>query len=291
MATNKLNFIFFGTPDFSRDVLDTLKSHGFLPSLIITQEDKPAGRKMLMTPSCVKVWGIEHTIPVLQPTSLKDATVHEQINSHGAFDVAVVASYGKIIPQDIIDLPKKGTLNIHPSLLPRHRGASPIHSTILECDSFGVTIIRLDALMDHGPIVAQKEIPQDVLAREAYRDVAEKVLAKEGALLLSSLLTQLETENLPGIPQDESKATFCKKIQKSDGKVNLETDDPSLIVRKVRAFVGWPSTFFTTIYNGTEIRVQIIKAHLQDGMLAIESVKPEGKKEVSYADFLRGKHS
>lgn len=286
-----MRILFFGTPQFARDTLDTLESKGFVPALVVTQEDKPSGRKMLLTPSPVKEWALARHIPILQPKTLRNDTAKEEIASFGPFDVAVVASYGKIIPQEILNLPHKGCLNIHPSLLPRHRGASPIQSTILEGDSFGVTIIRLDADMDHGPILAQKEIQESTLSSVAYRDEAEKVLAHEGTLLLSSVLTNIETADVTGTAQDHTQATFCKKIQKADGLVDLSVDDPEGIVRKVRAFVGWPSTFFMTQYNNSVIRVQITKAHQKEGRLVITHVKPEGKKEIAYEDFLRGNHS
>lgn len=288
---NNLKILFFGTPQFARDTLDTLESKGFVPALVVTQEDKPSGRKMLLTPSPVKEWALARNIPILQPKTLRNDATKEEIASFGPFDVAVVASYGKIIPQEILDLPHKGCLNIHPSLLPRHRGASPIQSTILEGDTFGVTIIRLDADMDHGPILAQKEIPESTLSLIAYRDEAEKVLAHEGALLLSSVLADIQTVDVTGTAQDHTQATFCKKIQKADGLVDLTVDDPEGIVRKVRAFVGWPSTFFMTQYNNSVIRVQITKAHKEEGRLVITHVKPEGKKEITYEDFLRGNHS
>ncbi len=245
---------------------------------------------MIITAPAVKDWAVARNIPILQPKTLRGGTVKEEILSYGPFDVAVVASYGKIIPEDILNLPQKGCLNIHPSLLPRHRGASPIQSTILEGDQFGVTIIRLDAEMDHGPILAQKQIAANILSPDAYRDEAEKVLAKEGAILLSALLTHLNQSDITGTPQDHTQATYCKKIQKTDGLVDLSVDDSEGIVRKVRAFIGWPSTFFMTTYNDTQIRVQITKAHLENGALVITSVKPEGKKEIAYDDFLRGNH-
>lgn len=283
--------LFFGTPGFSKDVLDTLEASGITPSLIITQEDKPVGRKMIITPSLVKLWAEKRNIPVLQPRNLRTEDVEKDIVMYGQFDIGLVASYGKIIPKHILDIPAKGMLNIHPSLLPLHRGASPIHSTILSGDPFGVTIIKLDTEMDHGPILAQKEIPHNILSPDAYRDQAEKVLAHEGALLLHSILTDFETKNIIGTTQNHTKATFCKKIQKADGLVDLAVDDPEGIVRKVRAFVGWPSTFFMTLYNNAMIRVQITKAHLREGCLVITRVKPEGKKEITYEDFLRGNHS
>lgn len=286
-----MKLLFFGTPEFARDVLETLDASGIRPSLVVTQEDKPVGRKMLITPPEVKTWALSKDIPVIQPHTLKGEDVSSEIQKHGPFDVALVASYGKIIPKHILDIPKKGTLNIHPSLLPRHRGASPIHSTILEGDSFGVSIILLDEEMDHGPLLGQKQIPENVLPTDSNRIHAEKVLAKEGAQLFASLLPAWLEGTLIPQEQDHSKATFCKKIQKADGEVDLATDAPLDVFRKVKAFVGWPSTFFFITHHDKKTRVQIIDATLVDGKILPLRVKPEGKNEMSYEDFLRGSYS
>ncbi len=285
-STSKI--IFFGTPEFATDVLDTLEMHALTPALIVTTEDKPVGRKMILTSPPTKQWADKRHIPTLQLRTLRTQESVDAINSYGPFDVGIVASYGKIIPQQVLDIPKKGMLNIHPSLLPKHRGASPIQSTILAGEPFGVSIILLDADMDHGPLLIQKTIPEDILPTLAYRDVAEKILAQEGANLLYSVLPQWIAGTWPTTEQEHTLATFCKKIEKQDGEVHLETDDPHLIARKVRAFVGWPTVFFFTEYHNTRIRVQITKAHVEHGQLVITHVKPEGKKEMLYSDFLRG---
>jgi len=285
---NTLKILFFGTPEFARDVLETLDKGGIQPTLVVTQEDKPVGRKMLITPPEVKTWALSKDIPVLQPKTLKSTEVENEIKKYGPFDVALVASYGKIIPQSILDIPKRGTLNIHPSLLPRHRGASPIQSTILEGDPFGVSIILLDEEMDHGPLLGQKQIPESTLPKDSNRIQAEKVLAQEGAELFASLLPSWINSTLTAKDQDHTRATFCKKIQKADGEVDLATDNPITILRKVRAFAGWPSTFFFTTHKDARIRVQIIDATIEDGKITLLRVKPEGKGEMSYTDFLRG---
>lgn len=283
--------IFFGTPEFARDTLDVLETKGIVPSLIITAEDKPSGRKMILTPPPTKLWAAARNIPILQLKTLRTPESIEAIKAYGPFDVGIVASYGKIIPQSILDLPKRGMLNIHPSLLPLHRGASPIQSTILKGDSFGVSIILLDVDMDHGPLLTQKEIPEAILPHDSYRDVAEKILAHEGALILSEVLPAWLSNTQHITEQNHTRATFCKKIEKADGEIHLDSDSPETIVRKVRAFVGWPTVFFFTEYNGTRIRVQITKAHIENGLLVITSIRPEGKKEMSYTDFLRGNQS
>ena len=161
---NKATFAFFGTDEFSVVVLNTLKNLGFVPSFIITTPDQPKGRKMILTPPPVKVWAEENKIKIIQPTSLKNIDEQSRhaldgLNDQGLPLIFLVASYGKIIPKNILDIPTHGTLNIHPSLLPKYRGASPLETAILSGDTeTGVTIIKLDEEMDHGPILIQESL-------------------------------------------------------------------------------------------------------------------------------------
>jgi len=270
-----MNFAFFGTDEFSVKALNTLKQHGFLPSLIITTPDKPQGRKMTLTPPPVKVWASENNIDFIQPPKLKDFPFPS-----GDWDVFIVASYGKIIPQTILDTPKFGTLNIHPSLLPKYRGATPLESAILSDDTeTGVTIIILDAEMDHGPIVAQTKT---LLSNKFYVELRDE-LAETGANLVANILPDFITGQIIPTDQDHTQATFTKKITKEDGLINL-TDDPIKNFRKIRAFTPWPSAYFFDTRNGKNIRTIIKKAHLEGGALKIDRVIPEGKNEMSWND-------
>lgn len=288
-----MRFIFFGTSELSVGVLTELEKAGFIPSAVICAEDKPVGRKMIITPPIAKVWAQERHIPVFQPKILreeKDPGITQKIVDLAPnCDLYIVASYGKIIPQAILDIPAHGTLNVHPSLLPRLRGPSPIQSAILSEEETGVSIMLLDAEMDHGPILAQEKtvVPQ----WPPYSEELELLLATQGGALLARIAPQWIAGTLTPVAQDHTLATFCKKIEKSDGEVNLASDDPYLIFRKVRAFSGWPGVYFFTNYNGKNIRVLITQANFEDGTLVITHVKPEGKKEMSYADFQRGNHS
>ena len=153
----KDGFVFWGTSPFSIGVLDALKEGEIIPDVIITAPDKPKGRNLMITPPQVKIWAQQNGIPLIQPEILDDS-LRSTLYALGS-TLFLVASYGKIIPQHILDIPKHGTLNVHPSLLPKLGGASPIQSAILSEDATGVTIILLDDKMDHGSIVAQKEIP------------------------------------------------------------------------------------------------------------------------------------
>ena len=292
MSDSKNNWIFFGTSAFSVLVLEELRSAGFLPALVVTAPDAPKGRKLVMTPPEVKVWADQHGVPSIQPISLrveKNLGILEQIKSHSLsrFEFAVVASYGKIIPQNILDIPRIGCLNVHPSLLPKLRGASPIQSTILTENETGVTIIRLDAEMDHGPIVASEKIA--VPEWPPYESDLENLLGHKGGEMLSKILPDWLAGKIIEIGQDHAKATFCKKIEKQDGLLDL-SDDVDTNLRKIRAYQTWPGAYFFTDRNGKKIRVIIKRAKKFDSELLIERVVPEGGKEMNYEDFKRGLH-
>lgn len=278
-----MKIAFFGSSRFSVTALDQLKEHGILPSLIITSEDKPRGRNLVITPPEPKVWAQENDIEFFQPKSLKDASVEEKLKQADC-DVFVVASYGKIIPLKILEIPKYKTLNIHPSLLPKLRGASPIQSAILGENETGVTIIRLDEQMDHGPIIAQKKI--DIPNWPPKASELEEILAKEGANLLADILIKWTSGEVKEIPQDHEKATFTKKIEKEDGLLDLN-ESPELNFRKIQAFENWPTAYFFAEKNGKKIRIIVKDAEFKDGELKIKRVTPEGKKEMDYGVFLR----
>src|SRR3989344_3166071 len=154
--TQSPSFVFFGTPEFAVVVLDELKEHGLTPSLIVTAPDKKRGRKLLLTPQPVKIWAEKNNISILQPEKLDSHFI--QGLQHTTYDLFIVAAYGKIIPKSILSLPRHGALNVHPSLLPAFRGASPIQSAILYANITGTTIMLMDEVLDHGHIVAQETL-------------------------------------------------------------------------------------------------------------------------------------
>ena len=294
MLNNQKNnlgdFIFFGTSLFSVLILEELKTAGFLPTLIVTTLDKPKGRKLVLTPPEVKVWAKQNQIPYIQPESLREAKnpeIVEKIRSYSerGFVFAVVASYGKIIPQNILDITSRGMLNVHPSLLPKLRGASPLQTSILTENETGVTIIRLDAEMDHGPIVAQEKI--SLPEWPMYESDLENLLGGAGGKLLVEKLPGWLSGKIVEAEQDHDKATFCKKIEKEDGLLDL--DDPTeKNLRKIRAYQTWPGAYFFVDHAGKKIRVIVKRASILDGSLVLEKVVPEGKKEMSFEDFKRG---
>jgi len=275
---------FFGTSRFSVLVLDELKSAGFLPSLIVTAEDKPKGRRLILTPPEVKIWAEENNIPYIQPKTLRTREVAELIKSFATegFDFFAVASYGKILPKEILDIPKKGVLNVHPSLLPKFRGPSPIQSAILSENETGVTIIKLDEQVDHGPILAQIKV--SVPEWPPYEEDLENILGKEGGKLLAEILPDYMLGKTAEKEQDHSIATFSRKIEKSDGEINL-SDDAETNLRKILAYHAWPGAYF---FHGGK-RIIVKRAHIENGKLVFEQVVPEGRKEMPYQDFLKGK--
>jgi len=280
-----MRFVYFGTPAFATIILDELKKDGHIPSLIITAPDRPKGRHLTLTPSEVKVWGLTEGIPVLTPEKIDDGVLAQL--SQESFDFFIVAAYGKILPQALLDIPKHGTLNVHPSLLPKFRGSSPIESAILSDEKeTGVTIMLLDALLDHGPIVTQKIVPVDPWPPKG--SVLTELLAHEGGKLLGEAMRSVISGTIIPKDQDHQRATFTKKIQKGDGEVNLE-GDPLTTFKKIKAFDEWPGAFFfATRKDGQNFRVLIKDATCEDGALTILRVIPEGKKEMDYQDFLRG---
>lgn len=284
--TTPLEFVFFGTPRFAVIVLEELKAAGYVPSLIVTSPDQPKGRKLILTPSEVRVWANEHGIPVLTPSSLRDDQFLSELKRYSS-PLFIVAAYGKLIPKTVLDMPEYGILNVHPSLLPKFRGASPIESTICsEENETGVTIMKIDEEMDHGDIVAQKEcaIPN----WPPKGSVLTELLAHEGGKLLAATISSW-TKERRSTPQNEQMATFTKKITKEDGLIDLE-GDATVNLKKIRAYDEWPGAYFFAERNGKKIRVRIIDAKLEGEKLLIERVVPEGKKEMPYADFLRGQH-
>jgi len=296
-SSAKIKFAFFGSSRLSVIVLDELEKAGLIPTCIVTTPDKPKGRKLTVTPNVVKEWAMKKKIRIYDPAKLDSAFIEMLRNE--ACDVFIVASYGKIIPKAIINLPPHKTLNIHPSLLPQYRGPSPLPSAMLDdAKRTGVTIIRLDEQMDHGPIVAQEEVVIDEWP--TYKDF-EDMMARKGAQLLARVLPDWVAGKIKEVEQDHSKATYTKKITKEDGLLDhealydaMDSGNAYAAFRKIQAFHEWPQAYFFIKHDGKKIRVKVTKASFKKdplnktGKLIIEKVIPEGKKEMSYEDFARG---
>lgn len=286
MSNNDIKIAFFGTPQVAVYVLDELKNAGIIPNTIITAQDKPAGRKLILTPPPAKIWAEENFISTFQPKTLKDEEVIQTIKNEGPWDLFIVAAYGNILPKEILGIPKHGTLNVHPSLLPRLRGASPIQTAILEEDETGVTIMLIDEEMDHGPIVAQEKVALWKEGALLKTSELEKILARRGGQILAEIIPKWVNREIVTQEQNHSGATFTKKITKDDGLLDLN-DDAEKNYRKIQAFNIWPRAYFFTEKGGKKIRVIITDVELEGRKLIIKKVIPEGKKEIPYNVFLK----
>lgn len=269
-------FAYFGTPHFAVDVLEELKTHNLLPSLIVTAPDKKAGRGMKMTPPAVKVWAQENNIPYIQPKSLKE--IPQELTKD--FDVFIVAAYGKILKKKLIELPRTGTINVHPSLLPHYRGASPIEGQILQDEKHvGVTIMQMDEELDHGPIIEALEVA--LPSWPVRKDELARVLAERGGQILSDILPKWCAGEIVSREQEHKEATFTTKIEKQHGEIDFR-NAPYKNYLTFCAYHPWPGTFFF-LTDGT--RIKIIDATYHDNIFLPTKVVPEGKKEVRYSEL------
>lgn len=295
-----------GTPEFAVPSLQTLVDHPQIEVIaVITQPDKPIGRSHTPQPSPVKQLALAHNLPVWTPAKVKhNLDLLEQIKSAQP-DVIVVSAYGKILPQDILDIPVSGIVNVHGSLLPKYRGASPIAGSILNGDAFtGITLMKMVFEMDAGPIIAVSQ-SMPIEPTDTTATLTQK-LAHIGADLLSQNLVPYLTDQLTLIPQDETKATFVPIIQKEDGQINW-AEDATVIERKTRAYSPWPSTY--TFFTGKRLKIiqgEVLPETQEEpgkvwmttdkypavttgkGSLKILQLQPEGKSVMQGSDYLRG---
>lgn len=282
MQNKDLKFVFFGTPDLAVYVLEELAEAGYFPTLVVTAPDLKVGRGNHYDSPPVKKWAIIHDIPVLQLKVIDKSFIN--LLSEKEYDVFILTAYGKMLPKKILNLPKHGILNIHPSLLPRLRGPSPVRSAILNNErGTGTTVIVLDEKMDHGPIITQDCVEINDKDWPPLLPVLEEKLFRLGGKLLVKVMKDYIKGKVTPKPQDESKATYCEKIKKEDGLVDLLKDSPKKIYIKYCALYGWPGIYF--IKNGK--RIKITEAAFLSGELIIKKVLPEGKKEIKYEEFLK----
>ena len=283
---NNTKIAFFGSSKFSVFCLEELSSSGILPNLIITTPDMPTGRGLKLTPTPVKIWAEKNNIPCLTPENLKDQNILTSLEAE-TNTLFLVASYGKIIPKNIVELPKYGTLNIHPSLLPKYRGASPLQTQILNDEKeIGTSIMLMDEKMDHGPIIIQKKV--EIINWPIKTEELKLVLAKESITLFNEIINDWLNGKITPTEQNHTEATFTKKVEKADGLIDLEKDDPYTNFLKIQAYSTWPQAYFFISKGEQKIRVIVKEAKYIDNKLEIIRVLPEGKKEMNYQDFLRG---
>lgn len=285
---NPIRFVFFGTPDIAVTSLNALRDAGLTPACIVTAPDTKQGRGMVLTPSPVAVWADAHGIPVLKPSKLSNHDIVLELQKSHA-DLFVVVAYGKIIPQTLLDIPKKGTLNMHPSLLPKHRGPSPIESQILletDVHNVGVSVMLLDEKMDHGPVLAQESVADGLPEWPITASKLRSILGHRGAQLLAQTTPSYVAGIVSPTAQDDTDATYCALIKKEDAELNF-SDDAYTNYLKILAYDVWPRAYFFTEKNGKKLRVVVTKARFENNELIIERVIPEGKKEIPYEVFLK----
>jgi len=250
---DNLHIAFFGTTIHAVPILEALVKNGYAIDLVITQQDEPAGRKMELTPPPIKLAAQKLGLTVEQPAKLKDYTPPKEYN------LAIVCFYGKIIPQRILDLPIFGNLNVHPSLLPKYRGPAPVQGAILNNETeTGVSIIKLDKEMDHGPILEQKTLAIDP-DENAY-DLSARLTTLGAQMLLEIIPLYVKGEfNLQ--EQDHNAASFTKMLKREDGKIDF-SNKAQTIYNQWRAFQPWPGVWMTTEIKNTDLRIKLIDIKL-----------------------------
>ncbi|MDO8514803.1 MAG: methionyl-tRNA formyltransferase [bacterium] len=280
---NDVKFAFFGTPKLACVFLDELAGASLVPSLVVTVPDKPRGRGLEVVSPPTKEWAEKRKIPVLQPEKLDDE-FYRQLSAVNC-ELFIVIYYGKVLPRAVLDIPRHGTLNIHFSLLPRWRGTSPVRAAIANDDrEVGISIILLDEKIDHGPVIAQKKLVTPEWPPKASE--LEETATHESAKLLINILPSWLEGDIEAREQNHDIATLCPKYTKEDALLDLN-GDPYKNLLKIRAFDTTVGTHAFFERNGKKIRVGILDAHIENEKLVIDIVKPEGKKEMVYQDFLR----
>lgn len=297
-----MKIVFFGTSEFGAIVLRTIMRAGVIPVLVVATPDKPAGRKLQLHLSAVKQTALEHRIPLFQPEELKGEALSELRATEP--DLFLVAAYGKILPQQVLDIPKLGSLNVHPSLLPLYRGAAPMQAALLNGDEkTGVTVMLMDKEMDHGPILAQRELAIGETPF-TYSELHDK-LAEIGGALLAETIPFWAAGKIRAVPQDDPRATYTERLTKEAGRIDWSK--PALYIeRQVRALQPWPGAYT----QGKTLK--ILRASVLSGVhadspgktflaptkelgvqtsqdaLVIELLQLEGKKPMSSREFLLG---
>ena len=301
---SKIKIIFAGTGLIACPLLESLKEdERFEIVLVVSQEDRPAGRKMELTPPPVKKTAIELKLPVFQPKNVNDEKSLKILRETYA-DLMVVMAYGQIVSGAVLKIPRKGCVNVHTSLLPKFRGASPIQSALLAMEKkTGITLIKMEEKMDTGPIYEEYYVR---IESDDNAIILTQKLATETAHKIPDALFRVAKERLSPTPQDEKAATYCHKIGKTDGDINWN-EEIDLIDAKIRAFAGWPGS--STWLNGKRLKILEAKKEkknhkkdfgtifLENGILQIAAkkgviipsqVQIEGKKAQNINEFING---
>jgi len=295
----KINF--FGTHNFARAMLQTLFDSGIFEIVsVFTSPDRPVGREQKINESAVKILAGQNKLKIIQPETLKNF----DFSPHADVDLNIICEYGLIIPKDIVETPKYGSINVHPSLLPKYRGASPIQAALINGDTqTGVTIMLIDEKMDHGPILNQEKV--NIGPNDTYPVLSEKLIPVAARLLLKTTDDWMHKKITPQI-QDENAVTFCKLFTKQDGYVDFTKMTASQIYNLYRGLIIWPgiwTTFSNKRFKLLEIKLgekntsvgtamtennQIFIGCLDQKTIEIIKIQPEGKKEMNAKEFLNG---
>lgn len=267
-----MNVAFFGTPRLAQIVLEKLIDSPYRPQLVITAPDARVIRGQKNLQSLAKETAVKNAINVLEPKNFN--------NFDARFDLAILIAYGKILPQKVLKIPKFGFINIHPSLLPKYRGPTPVQTAILEGEEkTGISIILLDKEVDHGPVLAQKEVK--IEKDDNHLSLNEK-LATIGSKVLLEILPLYIDGKLKQVPQDHKNATFTQHISKEDGFIDPQNPpDKQMFDRMVRAYHPWPGVW-TRLRQGSGRQAKLIK-FLPGGL-----IQPEGKRKMTKKEFLNG---
>lgn len=299
-----MKIVFMGTPDFAVGALEAIIQAGHEITCVVTQPDKPKGRSKEMQFPPVKECALKHNLPVFQPVKIKTPEAIETLKTYAA-DIYVVAAFGQILSQEILDMPKYGCVNIHASLLPKYRGSAPIQWAIIDGEKeTGVTIQQMNAGIDTGDILCTSVIP--IAAKETGASLFDK-LSAVGAELIVEALKQIEAGTLIPKPQDDSKATHAKMLTKALGEIDW-TQSAVVIERLIRGLNAWPSAY--TILRGKTLKIweadvidsiqeqipgtvvsvtkDAIVVQTGEGALQLSNIQLEGKKRMTVKDFLLG---
>lgn len=296
-----MKIVFFGTSNIALPVLERLARENEIAA-VVTQPDAPTGRKQEMSESPVSVLATELKVKMLKPATVKNNTLLRLELMNINADVFIVVSYGKIIPSDILSIPPHGVLNIHPSLLPKYRGATPIRGPLLKGDFLtGTSIMVMDEEMDHGPILAQEKVSID--PSDNYISLEQR-LARASAELISRVLPEYILGKLQPTPQNHEKATYTTILKKEDGRIDW-TKTAQQIYNQFRAYYPWPGIW--TTWNRKKLKITDCRptsgisqnvpgtitsegyvACGDNTLLEIKTLQLEGKNETILADFLRG---
>jgi methionyl-tRNA formyltransferase len=304
----KLRTVFMGTSDFAAVILEDLIGAGYDIISVYTQEDKKIGRKQELQKSAVKMVAENNKVVVLEPKKFDTETIAELKKQNT--DLIIVAAYGKILPQEVLDIPGFGALNIHPSLLPKFRGPSPIQNALLAGEKeTGSTLILMNAGIDAGDILAQKKTP--IEKNETYPELLSRLAELSSAILLETLPLWVERKIQPQ-KQDDGQASYCQLIERSDGQI-IWADEAVSIYDHYRAFFLWPGIFTFWEKDGFKLRLKLLKISLDNqssaddrklgqvfrlgdkiaaqtsaGAIILEEVQLEGKNSLKINDFIIG---